>query len=110
MKVRLIKKKTIAKYCLKNTNSKRAFESWLDKLESAEWVNANDIKLTYSSADLIGKSSNRIIFNIGGNKYRLICSYYFGRKNVHLFINWIGTHAEYDKLCDDNLQYTIKLY
>lgn len=61
-------------------------------------------------ADVIGKRSNRIIFNIGGNRYRMICKYHFGKVNVHLFIMWIGTHAEYSKLCDKSLQYTIKFY
>ena len=43
MKVRLIKKKTIAKYALKNSNSKRSFDHWIDKLKNADWENANDI-------------------------------------------------------------------
>ncbi|WP_394367549.1 type II toxin-antitoxin system HigB family toxin [Mangrovibacterium lignilyticum] len=34
------------------------------------------------------KGSNRVVFNIGGNKYRVICQYYFGRQKVHLFIKW----------------------
>lgn len=110
MKIRLIKKKTIAKFCAKNADSRNSFVNWLDKLKNADWNSVNDIKETYATADLIGKSSNRIIFNIGGNNYRMICSYFFGSKNVHLFINWIGTHAEYDKLCQKDLQYTIKLY
>jgi len=67
MRVRLIKKKTIAKYALKNSSSRIPFDIWVDKLRSADWNNANDIKETYGSADNIGKSSNRIVFNIGGN-------------------------------------------
>ena len=92
MRVRLIKKKTIAKYALKNSSSRIPFDIWVDKLRSADWNNANDIKETYGSADNIGKSSNRIVFNIGGNNYRMICTYQFGR------------------LCDDNLQFTINKY
>jgi len=110
MKVRLIKKKTIAKYALKNASSRIPFDTWLDKLSRADWNNVNDIKETFGSADNIGKNSNRIIFNIGGNNYRMICQYHFGRKYIHLFINWIGTHSEYDKLCDSELQYTINIY
>ena len=95
---------------LNNANSRNSFIEWLDKLRNANWENTNDIKETYGAADIIGNLSNRIVFNIGGNKYRMICSYHFGRKNVHLFINWIGSHAEYSELCDDNLQNTINLY
>jgi mRNA-degrading endonuclease HigB of HigAB toxin-antitoxin module len=44
---------------------------------------------------------------IGGNKYRLICKYYFGKQRVHLFVKWIGTHAEYTKLCKENNQFNV---
>lgn len=107
---RLVKKKTIAKYVLKNANSRVSFDQWIDKLKSVDWNKPNNIKNTYGTGDIIGKGSNRIVFNIGGNDYRMICKYHFGRRYVHLFINWIGTHAEYTKLCDDQLQFTINKY
>jgi mRNA interferase HigB len=110
VKVRLIKKKTIIVYCQKTPNIKNAFDLWLGKLKYADWQNANDIKQTYGSADILGRQSNRVVFNIGGNKFRMICKYHFGNKNVHLFVNWIGTHKEYNVLCDKNLQYTVNKY
>lgn len=110
MKVRLIKKKTIYNYISLNKNSKIYFENWLKLIKYADWSNTNDIELTFKSADILGKGSNRIVFNIGGNKYRMICSYKFGKNYVHLFVKWLGTHAEYTKLCSDNLQYTINVY
>lgn len=110
MKVRLIKKKTIEKFTTKNVNSKKSFDDWIDKLKSADWQTVNDIKQTFGTADQIGKSSKRIVFNIGGNNYRMICKFQFGRSYVHLFINWIGTHADYTKICEKELQYTINLY
>lgn len=45
---------------------------------------------TFGATDLLGKSSNRAVFNIGGNTYRMICKYAFGDRKVHLFICWIG--------------------
>ncbi len=110
MKVRLIKKQTILNYIALNRNSKLYFDNWLIKLKFANWSNANNIKSTYQSADILGKGSDRVVFNIGGNNYRMICSYKFGKRYVHLFINWIGTHAEYTKLCEKNLQYKINNY
>ena len=110
MKIRLVKKKTIAKYQNANASSRSSFDQWIDKLKNANWDTTNDIKETYGSADQIGKSSNRVVFNIGGNNYRMICKYHFGENYVHLFINWIGTHSEYDKICKDELQYTINVY
>jgi mRNA interferase HigB len=53
---------------------------------------------------LLGNGSKKVVFDIGGNNFRMICSYSIGRKEFHLFVNWIGTHAEYDKLCKNNEQ------
>jgi mRNA interferase HigB len=63
--------------------------------------------MTFPTADLLGNGSNRVVFDIGGNNYRMICSYYFSSSTVHLFVKWIGTHSDYDKLCKERKQYTI---
>jgi len=110
MRTHLIKKQTIVDFILKYRNSKTSFDIWIRLLKGADWENVNDIKKTFNSADFIGKGTNRIVFNIGGNNYRMICSYYFGSRNVHLYINWIGSHAEYDKICKAEQQYTINKY
>ena len=110
MRIRLIKKQTIISYVASNRNSKIYFDNWLSMLKLANWSNSNDLKNTFKSADILGKGTNRVIFNIGGNNFRMICSYKFGEKYVHLFINWIGNHAEYSKLCEKDLQYTINRY
>lgn len=110
MKVRLIKRQTILEFTRNHARSKVSFDIWLRILKEANWLQIEDIKLTFGSADFLGNGTNRVIFNIGGNSYRLICSYYFGSKNIHLYINWIGTHDEYSKICDSQLQYTIENY
>jgi len=107
MRVRLIRIETIDAYVLKHSNSQAAFNGWYTTLRSADWERPQDILDNYNSADLLGNGSNRVFFNIGGNNHRMICTYHFGRKWVHLFVNWIGTHAEYDRLCRNNEQYTI---
>lgn len=68
------------------------------------------MKQTYNTADLLGKSSSRVVFDIAGNNYRMICKYFFGARQAHLFVCWLGTHAEYDKICKQGGQYTINLY
>jgi mRNA interferase HigB len=62
------------------------------------------------SADLLGNGSNRVVFDIGRNNFRMICKYVFSQKQVHVFICWIGTHAEYDELCKAGKQYRITEY
>ncbi len=110
MKIHLIKKQSIEDYVIKNARSRASFEIWLSILKRAEWKEPNEIIKTFSSADILGKGSKRIVFNIGGNNYRLICKYHFGGQKVHLFVKWIGTHAEYTKICNKEKQYEISDY
>lgn len=110
MKVHLIKKQAIENYIQKNARSRVSFEIWISILKGTDWNEPNEIISTFNSADILGKSSKRVVFNIGGNNYRLICRYHFGISKVHLFIKWIGTHAEYTKLCNEGKQYDISTY
>jgi len=110
MKVHLIKKQTIEDYILRNARSRASFEIWLSINKPVDWKEPNEIISTFKSADILGKGSDRVVFNIGGNNYRLICKYHFGDKRVHLFIKWIGTHAAYTKLCNEGKQYDIDVY
>jgi len=110
MKVHLIKKQSIENYVLKNARSKASFKIWLSILKRVDWKEPTNIISTFKSADIIGNGSDRVVFNIGGNNYRLICKYYFGNTRIHLFIKWIGTHAEYTKLCNIGKQYEINIY
>lgn len=110
MKVHLIRKETIEEFGRKNAQSRGVLGEWLSKFKFADWNNPADIQDTFRSADLLGKGSNRVVFDIGGNKYRMICKYAFGDRQIHPFICWMGTHAEYTRLCDDNEQYLISIY
>lgn len=91
-------------------NSTAGFADWLNKIAVADWEKPEDMTCTFPSADVLGKGSSRVVFDIGGNKFRMICSYYFGRMQAHLFVNWIGTHAEYTRLCKEGKQYSISNY
>ena len=107
MKVHLIKKKTILEFIKVHNNSKKDFEQWMSILNAANWNKPLDIGCLFPTSDLLGNGSNRVIFNIGGNKYRMICTYYFGQRMVRLYIKWIGTHKEYTALCKEGKQYYI---
>jgi len=110
MKVHLVKRKTIEFYVAKNSGSRSPFLTWLNIIAEADWSIPEDIMDTYSSADLLGNGTKRVVFDIGGNNYRMICKYLFGEIEVHLFICWIGTHADYTKLCKQGKQYDVKAY
>ena len=110
MKIHLIKKQNIENYFANNARSRSSFSIWLTTLKFDNWCQSSDIKKTFGSSDLLGNSSKRVVFDIGGNNSRMICKYYFGFKQVHLFVCWIGSHAAYDDLYGKNQQYTINIY
>ena len=110
MKVHLIRKETIEKFSAENAQGRVALNEWCTKLKYANWEIPADMQATFPATDLLGNGSNRAVFDIGGNKYRLIVKYAFGDKQVHLFICWIGTHAGYDKLCKTGEQYSVHYF
>ena len=110
MKVHLIKRDTINTYCKSNAQSRSWFEEWYSKLKYADWASPEDMQHTFPSTDLLGNGTSRAVFDIGGNKYRLIAKFAFGDKEMHLFVCWIGTHAQYSKLCKTGQQYSISIY
>ncbi len=107
MKVHLIKKETIDSFARQNVQSRTSFNEFLTKLKYADWKTSADMQVTFPSTDLLGNGSHRAVFDIGGNKYRMIVKYGFGETQIHIFICWIGTHAQYTKLCDKEEQYTV---
>ena len=110
MKVHVVKKETIEDYVLHYAGSRAPFRLWLLILRGADWNTPEDILKTFGATDLLGNGSDRAVFDIGGNNYRMICHYVFGEKQAHLFICWIGTHAQYTKICKDKKQYAIRVY
>jgi len=110
MKLHLIRKETLENYALANARSRTSLEELLEKLKHTDWERPTDMKDTFSGADLLGRGCNRVVFNLGGNNYRMICKYAFGERQVHLFVCWLGTHAEYTQLCNNESQYTVSQY
>ena len=94
--MRIIAKKTLVLFYRQNKDAETALEDWYEKTEKAEWDNFAQIKKTFNSADLGGNT--RVVFNIKGNSYRLVAFVLFKIKMV--YIRFIGTHDEYDKLDD----------
>ena len=77
-----------------HTALKAALESWFDEVRKAKWANSADVKRRYATASIV--TADRIVFNIKGNDYRLVTSVDFEKGIV--WIKWIGTHREYDKI------------
>lgn len=77
-----------------NEDSKVALERWYNIAENAQWNNFADIKKDFPSTDFVG--NQHYVFNIRGNKYRLIVVIKFTISRI--FIRFVGNHEEYDKI------------
>ena len=75
-------------------DSKVALERWYHIVKRAEWKNFSDIRIDFPEADNVG--NQHYVFNIRGNKYRLVVVIKFTIE--HVFIRFVGTHQEYDKI------------
>lgn len=76
-----------------HADSRGPLDAWQTEVESARWNGSQEIKNRYPSASFL--ADNRVIFNIKGNTYRLVVKARY--QNGIVLIEWIGTHAEYDK-------------
>jgi mRNA interferase HigB len=82
-----------------HSDCEQQLKTWYQEAEEASWKGPNDIKREFPSASII--EGNRVVFNIKGNRYRLIVkiNYAYGM----IWIRFIGTHAEYDKVNAANI-------
>ena len=92
--VRVIAKKILRDFWEVHADCEQQLKSWFRETSKAEWTNPNQIKSEYPSASIL--NDNRVVFNIKGNKYRLIVKINFEYEMV--WIRFIGTHKEYDAI------------
>ena len=91
---RIFAKSTLREFWLTSPDSEQYLKTWFDTTMNSNWKTPNDVKMTYANASIL--KENRIIFNIKGNAYRLVAKFNFEKQWV--FIRFIGTHSEYDKI------------
>ncbi|WP_247311382.1 type II toxin-antitoxin system HigB family toxin [Ralstonia pseudosolanacearum] len=92
--MRIVAKKNLLAFCAKHPGAKPSLLAWHAEAAQATWKTPQDIKAHYASASFVG--CNRVIFNIGGNHYRLIAAIAFQIGVV--YVKLVGTHAEYDRI------------
>ena len=97
--MRVIARKTLRRFIDTLAGSKdqravkSALDSWFYEVLRAEWRTPADVLRVYANASIVG--SDRVVFNIKGNSYRLVVAINYAHQIV--FIKWIGSHAAYDK-------------
>ncbi|HQS06904.1 MAG: hypothetical protein B7X86_09700 [Sphingobacteriales bacterium 17-39-43] len=90
----IITRRTLLEYVKQYPLASTALLEWYHELEKADFKNFNELKEVYGNASLVG--DERMVFNIMGNKFRLVVRIVFEYKAIQ--VKWFGTHAEYDKI------------
>ena len=90
----VIARRQLCEFWAKHPDTEEPLKTWYAEAIHATWKTPQDIKSRYGSASFTG--NNRVVFNICGNKYRLVVHIKYGFETV--IIRFIGTHAEYDKI------------
>jgi len=75
-------------------DSQQPLKAWYREAKRADWATPSDVKAMYRSAGVIG--DNRVVFNIAGNKYRLVVKFNYPYRVAD--IRFVCTHAEYDRI------------
>lgn len=92
--MRVISKRTLLKFGVEHPDAINPLAAWYAEAAKAQWPTPQEIKTHYKTASFL--TGNRVVFNIGGNKYRLIVkiNYPYGM----VYIRFVGTHAGYNKI------------
>jgi mRNA interferase HigB len=90
--MRIIKRGALEQFWREHPDAKAGLESWYAVMRKADWKTPAELRRVYPNADLVGR---RTVFNVAGNKYRLIARVNYQTQRV--FDLYILTHTEYDR-------------
>lgn len=90
----IISKTVLNEYGDEHSDITEALNKWYEESKKAEWKNLSEVKKSFNATDYVG--NDRYVFNIKGNKYRLVVIIFFNIRTM--FIRFVGTHSEYNKI------------
>ena len=90
----IITRRTLLAYAKKYPIAATSLFEWYHELVRCDFKNFNELKVVYGNASLV--ADDRVVFNIMGNKYRLVVRIVFDFRAIQ--VKWFGTHAEYNKI------------
>jgi len=99
--MRVVALRSLREFWRLHPDAERPLRAWHDEVSRATWRSPADIKQTFRQASILG--SRRVVFNIKGNDYRLVASVAY--HTVILFVKFIGTHAEYDRIDAETVEW-----
>jgi len=94
--MRIISRKALREFWQKReyADSEQPLKAWFREASKADWKSPSAIKAMYRSASLV--ANNRVVFNIAGNKYRLVVKVNYPYRVM--YIRFVGTHQQYDEI------------
>jgi mRNA interferase HigB len=92
--MRVISRRTLKAHWLRRPDSEQPLKAWFQEARHASWKSPSDVKGKYGNVSIL--RDGRCVFNIGGNKYRLVVWINYDYQIV--YIRFIGTHREYDQI------------
>lgn len=97
--MRIIARKTLCDFWRRHKDAEQPLKSWFKIALQADWKAPSEIKQQFGNASFI--ANNRVVFNIAGNKYRLIVRVNYGYRIM--YIRFIGTHKQYDAIIAEEI-------
>jgi mRNA interferase HigB len=94
--MRIISRRVLREFWRKreHADSEQPLKAWYREASKADWSHPSDVKAVYRTASLVG--NNRVVFNIAGNKYRLVVKVNYAYRVI--YIRFVGTHRQYDAI------------
>jgi len=93
--MQVIAKRTLIRFWERHPQAERPLRAWFGVASKAAWAGPAEVKAMFgTSVDFV--ADNRLVFDIGGNKYRLVVHVAYAYRRV--LIKFVGTHAEYDRI------------
>jgi mRNA interferase HigB len=94
--MRIISRKALRQFWRRPgcADAEQPLRAWFREITQADWAKPAEVKTQFRSASILGK--DRIVFNIGGNKYRVVVRVNFPYRVV--YIRFVGTHKQYDQI------------
>src|ERR1051326_6950761 len=92
--MRVISRKRLTDFARIHLDAKPGLNAWFYEAKDADWANPAQVKKQYATASILG--NGRVVFNVSGNKYRLIVKINYAYRII--YVRFVGTHSDYDKI------------
>ena len=92
--MRVFNRSTVRNFANAHADARQPLFAWFAEVEKGLWVGPEDVNARYPSASIVGR--DRVVFNIKGNRYRVVAAVKYPFHAV--YVRFIGTHAEYEKI------------